>query len=300
MTNKLINSLIIILTLVTFGFLTFAAIAPFQPHKFIYQGVVDGEGYYNNLATVSIDNRFIPWEKTSDVFAKNLDDIISKKRKPMVTIEPWGIVEGEEFSFLNIQKPFYSDVIHNICKSVQQRGKKVILRWGHEMEQVGSRYPWASIDSEGYKSAFKFWVDTCRTETQLVEYMWSPAGQQNLINYYPGPEYVDIIGLSTFGYPEYEQKEFDKKLTFEDTFNERYKRVEKYGKDVYLAEFGVAGDEKYQKSWMTQAKKVILDPLKYPNLRGVIYFHGGDEKPWVEGINPPNFRLQPKLFPFVS
>ena len=52
--------------------------------------------------------------------------------------------------------------------------------------------------------------------------------------------------------------------------------------------------------WMTQAKKVILDPLKYPNLRGIIYFHGGDEKPWVEGINAPNFRLQPKQFPIVS
>jgi endoglucanase len=300
MTNKIINSLIIILSIATFCTLLFALIAPFRPHRSMYQGVVDGEGFYDNLGAVTFENRFMAWEKTAEAFGSNLDAIVAKKRSPIITIEPWSLVDGEEYTFANLQGPVYKQAIQNICQSVQQRGKKVILRWGHEMEQLGSRYPWAMADTDGFKTTYKFWVDTCRQETKLVEYMWSPAGRENLVNYYPGDDYVDMIGLSTFGYPEYEQKELGKKYSFEDTFNERYKRVEKYGKDVYLAEFGVAGEEKYQRTWMAQAKKVILDPLRYPNLRGVIYFHGADEKPWVEGINPPNFRLQPKVFPFIS
>ena len=300
MTSKLTNFLIIIISLATFALVAFSLIAPFTPHKFVYQGVVDGEGAYDNIGLITMENRFIAWDKNAISFGETLDAIQAKKRLPVVTIEPWGLVDGEDYNFKNLQDETYKTAIKNICKAIEQRGKKVILRWGHEMEQVGSRYPWASNDAEGYKSAYRFFVNTCANETKLVEFMWSPAGQANLINYYPGSEYVDIIGLSTFGYPEYEQKEFGNKLSFEDTFTERYKRVEKYGKDVYLAEFGVAGDEAYQKKWMSNAKKAILDPLKYPNLRGIIYFHGGDEKPWVEGINPPNFRLQSKVFPFVA
>lgn len=301
MFSKIINTLIIVICILTFGFVTYAAIAPFTPHKFIYQGVVDDEGFYDGVKSLNMQNTFVAWGKNTAEFGKTLDSIISKKRTPIVTVEPWGLVDGENYNFQNLQGPTYKTAIEEICKSIDQRGKKVILRWGHEMEQVGSRYPWASNDAEGFKSAYKFFVNTCRNETKLAEFMWSPAGQANLVNYYPGGDYVDIIGLSTFGYPEYEEKEFDNKLSFEDTFTERYKRVEKYGKDVYLAEFGVAGDQDYQKKWMSQAKKAILDPLKYPNLRGIVYFHGGDAKPWVEGINPPNFRLQAqKVFPIVA
>jgi beta-mannanase len=300
MFSKFINALIIIITLATFGFMAFTAIAPFTPHKFVYQGVVDGEGFYDNIGAISIENHFMAWDKNAVEFGKMIDSVFQRKREPLVTIEPWGLVEGEEYNFKNLQGPVYKAAIVDICKTIEQKGKKVILRWGHEMEQVGSRYPWASNDAEGFKSAYKFFVNTCANETKLAEFMWSPAGQANLVNYYPGAEYVDVIGLSTFGYPEYEEKEFGNKLSFEDTFGERYKRVEKYGKDIYLAEFGVAGDQTYQKKWMSQAKKAILDPLKYPNLRGIIYFHGGDAKPWVEGINAPNFRLQPKQFPLVS
>jgi beta-mannanase len=300
MTSKFINTLIIIISLLTFGFLAYTAIAPFTPHKFVYQGVVDSEGFYDNIGAISLENKFMAWGKDAKSFGQLIDGVIEKKRLPVITIEPWGLVDGEDYNFQNLQGQVYKTAIQDICKTVQQRGKKVILRWGHEMEQVGSRYPWASNDADGFKSAYKFFVNTCRNETKLAEFMWSPAGQANLTNYYPGPEYVDVIGLSTFGYPEYEEKEFGNKLSFEDTFGERYKRVEKYGKDVYLAEFGVAGDQVYQKKWMSQAKKAILDPLKYPNLRGIIYFHGGDAKPWVDGINPPNFRLQPKQFPIVA
>jgi endoglucanase len=300
MTSKLINTLIIIITLVTFGFMAYAAIAPFRPHKFIYQGVVDGEGFYDNIGAVTIENRFMAWDKNATEFGKIIDSVFEKKRQPVVTIEPWGLVDGEEYNFQNLQGPVYKAAIEDICKTIEQKGKKVTLRWGHEMEQVGSRYPWATVDTEGFKSAYKFFVNTCDNQTKLAEHMWSPAGQANLVDYYPGPEYVDVIGLSTFGYPEYEQKEFGSNFSFENTFGQRYKRVEKYGKDVYLAEFGVAGDPAYQKKWMTAAKKEVFDPLKYPNLRGIIYFHGGDAKPWVEGINAPNFRLQPKVFPLVS
>jgi beta-mannanase len=297
----IINIFIILITVVTVSLVAYSIITPFSPHKFMNYGIVDPESKFTNSKLITIENKFVAWDADKNLdFTNALDEIINAKRIPMITVEPWGLVKDKPYNMKDLNGEVYQNTIKTICRSVEARKKKTIIRWGHEMEQVGSRYPWGNGDSEGFKTAYKFWVDTCRTETKLVDFMWSPAGREGLEAYYPGADYVDIIGLSTYGYPEYEEKALGKKYNFEDHFNERYKRVEKYGKDVYLAEFGVAGTAEYKEQWLKQARASILDPFKYPNLRGVIYFQFFDKEPWVEGINAPDFRIATSLFPFIK
>lgn len=297
----LVNISIILITSITISLVAYSLVTPFSPHKFMNYGIVDPEGKFTNSKLITIENKFVSWDADKNFdFTAALDEIINAKRLPMITVEPWGLVKDKAYNLKDIQGEVYQNSIKTICQSVEARKKKTIIRWGHEMEQVGGRYPWGNGDSEGFKTAYKFWVDTCRAETKLVDFMWSPAGREGLDAYYPGADYVDIIGLSTYGYPEYEEKVLGKKYNFEDHFNERYKRVEKYGKDVYLAEFGVAGTNEYKEQWLKQAQKSILDPFKYPNLRGVIYFQFFDKDPWVEGINAPDFRIASSLFPFIK
>jgi endoglucanase len=290
--------IVVIIAVLSTIMVPFSNIQPAFAKKFISYGVVDPESNFKNVPNVTIENKFIAWEKTSTNFTKELDAILAKKRKPLITIEPWGLVDKQEYNFKNLRGEVYKKAIKSICKSVEQRGQKVILRWGHEMEQVGSRYPWASKDAEGFIYAFRFWVDTCRSETKLVDFMWSPAGRENMNFYYPGDKYVDSIGLSTFGHPEFELKELGKKYSFDDHFNERYRRSEKYNKPVYLAEFGVAGEDKYKVEWLQQAKKSILDEARYKNLAGIVYFQAKDSTPWVKGTSAPNFTIPTNIYPF--
>ena len=102
MFSKFINTLIIIICLLTFGFVTYTAIAPFTPHKFVYQGVVDDEGFYEDIQSLNLQNTFVVWGKSNTDFGKKLDSIIEKKRMPVITIEPWGLVDGEEYNFDNL------------------------------------------------------------------------------------------------------------------------------------------------------------------------------------------------------
>jgi endoglucanase len=290
--------IVVIVAILSTLMLPFSTIQQAFAAKILYYGVVDPEMSFKDNAKVNLENRFIAWDKTAENFTKQIDEIIAQKRKPLITIEPWSLVAGQEYSFKNLKGDVYKTAIQNICRAVESRGKKVILRWGHEMEQVGSRYPWAKTDAEGFKYAYRFWVNTCRAETKLVDFMWSPAGRENMGYYYPGDKYVDSIGLSTFGHPEFELKELGKTYSFDDHFNERYRRVEKYKKPVYLAEFGVASDDNYKAQWLKQAKKSILDETRYKYLTGIVYFQAKDSEPWTKNTSAPDFRIPTNLYPF--
>lgn len=294
----IIEIIVIVIAVLSTFMIPFSTIEQAFAQKVLFYGVVDPEKNFKDNTKINLENRFIAWDKTAENFTTQIDAIIAQKRKPLITIEPWGLVDKQEYNFRNLRGETYKTAIKNICKAVESRGKKVILRWGHEMEQVGSRYPWASTDAEGFKYAFRFWVNTCRTETKLVDFMWSPAGRENMDFYYPGDKYVDSIGLSTFGNPEYELQELGKKYSFDDHFNERYRRVEKYKKPVYLAEFGVSGDTDYKTKWLNQAKKSILDENRYRYLTGIVYFQAKDKDPWVKGTSAPDFTIPTNIYPF--
>ncbi len=297
---KLIDFSIILVSVLTFCLVFYTLITPFTPHKQVYFGIVDPENTFEQFKKITIENRFLAWSVDTSQFQNELEGILARKRLPIITIEPWAIDQKDRNNYVlsNLKTPKYQKIIQNYCSIVNKTNKKVIFRIGHEMDQIGSRYPWANGDSEGFKDVFRFWVDTCKKETKLVDFMWSPVGVAGLEKYYPGSEYVDIIGLSTFGNPEYEQKVLGKKYNFEDHFNDRYKRVASYGKDVYLAEFGVAGGEQYQLPWLKKAQKAILNPFMYPNLKAVVYFQFKDPNPWVEGTRAPDFRINKQYYPF--
>jgi beta-mannanase len=156
-----------------------------------------------------------------------------------------------------------------------------------------SRYAWAQNKPSEYVSAFRHWVDTCKKYTTKVKYIWSPAGVEGLEKFYPGDKYVDVVGLSIFGYPEYEIKQFEKAQNFNDVFNSRYDRVKGFKKPIFIAEFGVAGSDEYKKNWLALAHQQIFETTNFPLLTGIIYFNGGDPNPWIPDITPPDFNIDP-------
>ena len=271
-----------------------------KPHDIVY-GVVDPEKYFQDSATIQIQHTFMAWKRDdSKDLNTDLDAAISKKREPLVTIEPWSFTQKGDTLFKDITSGDYKSTIESLCKVADSKNTPVIFRWGHEMDYAGSsRYPWANKDYTGFIKAFRYWVTTCKSvaTNKKISFMWSPGGKEGLDKYYPGDEYVDIIGLSVYGYPEYEKKTIGHAQPFTEIVDQKYNYVKDYNKPIYLAEMGVAGTADYKKQWVTQMFKAIKDENRYPLIYGLIYFQYGDAKPWIDGISAPDFRVDKTLFP---
>jgi endoglucanase len=299
---------IYILILIVVVSIIFIYINPFKinksvkikPHDIVY-GVVDPEKSFDDVTNVSIEHSFLAWKRDdSKDLNKELDLAIAKHREPLVTIEPWSFTQKGDTLFKDITSGDYKSTIESMCLVADSKNTPIIFRWGHEMDYAGSsRYPWANKDYGGFINAFRYWVSTCRgvLMNKKISFMWSPGGKEGLDKYYPGDEYVDMIGLSLYGYPEYEKKTIGHTQSFNEVMDQKYGFVEKYNKPIYLAEMGVAGTTDYKKQWIDGMFKSIKTDQRYPLLYGLIYFQYGDANPWVPGIVAPNFRIDTTLFP---
>ena len=275
----------IIVGLIAFGFHIYSQ----QTNKITITGLLDGT---DSLSGVNAQYRhqFHAWGGDSqNEVTKIVQNIEKSNSKVLLTVEPWPTT-GDGEMFANILKGKYDTIIQSVCDPLKKTTSPV-LRWGHEMETVGSRYPWASKDAQGYVSAFQYVHDYCKTIVPQVKFMWSPAGLDGLNKYYPGDKYVDYIGLSIFGYPEYEQKTQGKKQTMNEILMPRYNRLVSYYKPVILAEFSCAGDTDYKNNWLQQGIKDLKSVVMYPRIEGFVFFSGGHVDPWIDGISAPDFSL---------
>jgi beta-mannanase len=263
--------------------------------KEISLGAYDTSNVFAELPETTINHRFMTWNDGESVTTKNLLELSQNGKTPMLTVEPWEH-EGDQKDTLleSIVSGKYDQNIQSICKPVQNQDSQVYLRWGHEIDLNGqSRYSWAQNKPTQYIAAFRHWVDTCIKFTTKAKFIWSPAGVEGLEKFYPGDKYVHIVGLSIFGYPEYEIKQFGKAQNFNDVFNNRYDRVKEFKKPIFIAEFGVAGSDEYKKNWLVLARQQIFETESFPLLKGIIYFNGNDPIPWIPDITPPDFKIDP-------
>jgi len=159
------------------------------------------------------------------------------------------------------------------------------------MEMSNSRYPWAGASPALFKEAYQKFVNLCKSKinSDNVKFVWSPAGEQGLENYWPGAEYVDLIGLSVYSYDQYEYKYFNRRRTFQEVFLPIYQRVEKFGKPILIAEMGVTGTDDYKIKWV---ENVINELNLYPRTVGFVYLNTLDPQAiWEVGLGNPDWRL---------
>ena len=96
------------------------------------------------------------------------------------------------------------------------------------MDLNNGHYPWAQWQPAQYISAYRHFVDRCRVSSPKSQFVWSPRGEENLEGFYPGDEYVDDIGLSVFGYQEYEIAISGRTVNIASLVRSTYDRVKRY------------------------------------------------------------------------
>jgi endoglucanase len=268
-----------------------AAATPKGPKPF---GVYDPEGEFSDDPEVTIEHLFLPWE---DVFLPSLIDAdayaLERGRSVLVTIEPWTWNRSERNTpqalMEGIASGAYDRYMSSICAVLNLFESPVTVRWAQEMEDKSGQFIWSNWDPPIYVAAYQRMVDVCRASAPGINFMWSPLGYENLAEYYPGDDYVDIVGLSVFGLQAWERNILGKEQSFADILGPRYQRVEGFGKPVVVAELGYVGDADYVAKWDSEVR---LDYPQFPNVVAVVYFNQVEVYPWPDGYGRPNWKME--------
>ncbi len=256
-------------------------------------GVYDPNGDFSDDTDVQIEHLFLPWQ---DVFLPSLAEAdryaLDRNRSILVTIEPWTWTRSERNTPATLRRSIREGIfdanMRAICETLGQFQSPVTVRWGHEMDDISGQFIWAGWDPAVYQQAYKRYVDICREVAPGIQYMWSPLGFEALERYYPGDDYVDVVGLSVFGLQPWEEEILGQEQSFRDVLTPRYKRALTFGKPIVVSELGFSGDADYVAKWENDVRQDLAD---FEELRAVIYFNQLEVYPWPDGYGFPDWRF---------
>lgn len=256
-------------------------------------GVYDPNGAFADDPDVSIEHLFLPWE---DVLLQSLYDAdayaAERNRSVLATVEPWTWTRDERNTpdalIAGIQSGKYDENMSTICSIFNDFQSAVTVRWAHEMEDLSGQFIWAGWEPDTYIAAYQRMVDVCRKEAPDVDFMWSPLGFEGFEEYFPGEDYVDVVGLSVFGLQPWEQEILGGERTFREILQPRYDQAVTFGIPIVVAELGFVGDQAYFDRWMEDVRQDIEGLTE---LVAVIYFNQVEVYPWPDGYGLPDWRF---------
>ena len=268
------------------------------PERQLALGVYDPMGAFAGVSGISIEQVFAPWRPDTTLeVVKHIRSVRARNRTPLVGLEPWPFnVDGltQATLFQDIVAGRYDDPIQLVCRAAAAEApQEILLRWAHEMDLTG-HHPWAQGNPEAFVPAYRHVVDECRRHASNVRFVWSPAGNWDAGQYWPGETYVDYVGVTTLAFHDWEVFRGEQvSATFEQLFDRRMKVVEGFQKPIIIAEFGVQGDSDHRDRWLAGAFQAME---RYPQLRAVVYFNAVDPSRWGE-FDVPDWRVAPTQFP---
>ena len=255
-------------------------------------GVFDPGGDFSDVDGVAIEHLFLPWE---DVFLPSLAEAESysaeRGRTLLVTIEPWTWTRDERTSPSVLQTGIaggiYDETMNTVCSALGTLERPLTIRWAQEMDDESGQFIWAGWEPSNYIDAYQRMIDICRIGAPDASFMWSPLGFEDMGNYYPGDDYVDIVGLSVFSLGPWEKQILGQEQTFDDIFAPRYERALEFGKPIMVAELGFVGDAEHVAMWEADVRS---KSALYPELEAVVYFNQQEVYPWPNGFGIPDWR----------
>jgi hypothetical protein len=182
----------------------FGAFSPIYPGGDLLESVNEFEQRVGRRQDVV--NSFKKWGAPSGIFPGNTRTSLRQAsgggRFPMVTWEPL-TSKGDQgpYNLASIAAGEHDEYLTSWALGLRELASPVYLRPMHEMN--GSWYPWSG-DPEAYVAAWRHIVNLFRANgTYNAAWVWcvnasdQPRGNW-LENYWPGSEYVDILGIDAY------------------------------------------------------------------------------------------------------
>jgi len=121
------------------------AVVPDKGEHTLNFGVYDPEGRCQQKNSIAIEHLFVSWAiYQPGELLRQLETIRSKGRGAFVTIEPWidrTITSLPSALLDDVTQGKYDRRIEQFALEIAAFRSLVLLRWGHEMENVTGRYP---------------------------------------------------------------------------------------------------------------------------------------------------------------
>lgn len=251
---------------------------------------------------------YLQWQKTSDEYhsiTKTLDVIWNAGAVPVLTWEPM-LLEGnleKAIPYEDILEGLYDSYLHFIADEIKLWNKPLMIRFAHEMNL--SRYHWGTNFSnfgpnspEIYKKLFSYVVNFFKNKN-VKNGLWVFCPNSDSIpndnwnipsHYYPGNEYVDILGMDGYNWDLNADLAKSKNIdwtksfaTFEQIFNPLYQQLKQIAPDKPVFVFEMASVERpfSQKKifWIQEA----FETSKKWQINGLIWFQANKEEDWRIG-----------------
>jgi len=224
-----------------------------------------------------IQHTFVDW-RDDHYFALAVASSLQSHNTPLITVEPRGEDDGAKL-LGGIADGTYDARLDNLAAVARASHSPIYIRFGHEME-LSNVYPWGNQDPELYKAAYRHMVDRMRADgAQNVRFVWSPAGNPNASDYYPGDAYVNVVG-TTILYDQYWYGSYVP--TFGELASGR-QWLQHYNKPVWIVEFGAGGANPSDQSNLIQQAVGQYQQLGF---QALVYLNISDAN-----ITGPDYRL---------
>lgn len=239
--------------------------------------------HYPTASQSYIQHSFVDWQDTHGL-AQQILLAEQANNTPLVTLQPGGEPDGNKLLH-DIANGNYDGHLNKITKILAASHRPVYIRFAHEME-LYQVYPWGNQDPSLYIDAWRHFVTYARTNGAInTRWVWSPAGNPGADAYYPGKDYVDIVG-TTMLYDRYWSGSYEP--SFSEVQSDRT-WLQRYGKPVWIVEFG-AGN--YYADFQQELLRQALSEYSADGYKALVYLNIADSN-----IVGPDYRLH-SLAPF--
>jgi beta-mannanase len=275
-------------------------------------GVYDPRGLFRAATNLTYEHVFINWGRYVPGTAYHaVVGASGRGRTLLLTIFPFtDPKKASSTSTLlsDVVSGIYDDTISAIASDLASARASILLRWGPGMELEANlgRYDWATTNPNSYIVAYKYVVSLFKTLLPAsfpATYIWSPDGQPNASNYYPGRELVDLIGLVAYSYAPYDNFLYGSPQDFVTIMNAKFNAafLSDPARDVLLCELGAAGnpgDFAYKNTWIANALANASIYLSANSaLIGLVYY--ADSSMYAYGqFGNPNFICSPGVWTY--
>lgn len=176
----------------------------------------------------------------------------------------------------------YDTYLKNYAKAVVNSGAPVLFRLGNEMNG-----DWCVYSSHHTSKDTDIYIDFYRYVYQIfrdagadnVIWVWNPNGKafpdfkwNNELCYYPGDEYVDVVGMTSYNTGTYYAGE--KWMEFDQMYDSLYKKyISVYEKPLMITEFSSSSVGGSKEEWVANMFRNIY---KYDRIKVAVWWDGCD------------------------
>ncbi len=178
----------------------------------------------------------------------------------------------------------YDNFLNRYARAVANFGHPVLFRLGNEMN--GDWCPYSayntSRDTLVFKEFYKYIFEIFKKNgVKNAIWVWNPNGQSfpnykwnEEIMYYPGDEYVDVVGLTAYNTGTYYHKYGERWQTFDELYRPIYDRYSAFlNQPFMITEFSCASMGGDKNAWI---QNMFTAMKNYPRIRAAVWWDGAD------------------------